>query len=318
MAYHVSPDDPDFGSGPGALAIGVAVLWLIAVPVVSWLFPPADAFNGPTVVFLALAAILPLLLVMALASVGQMIRSQAIASDRAIEGLRQSILANQAKQTATEPSVEKRLDEIAQATKKTEDAVASFTSSRQTSRLIVPMPAPHPSQEQRDLPLGTPSEDLDPALEIADLIRGLNFPDNEADTDGFAALRRTLRDRNARKLVQASQDVLTLLSQDGIYMDDLKPGKPDVALWRRFAKGERGDAMAEVGGIRDRASLALAAGRMREDAIFRDTVHHFLRKFDQMLAKFEEQATDGEVAALVDTRTARAFVLLARTTGTFD
>ena len=32
---------------------------------------------------------------------------------------------------------------------------------------------------------------------------------------------RTARDRNASQLVQASQDVLTLLSQDGIYMDDL-------------------------------------------------------------------------------------------------
>ena len=73
-----------------------------------------------------------------------------------------------------------------------------------------------------------------------------------------------------------------------------------------------------MGGIRDRSSLALTAGRMKQDPIFRDAAHHFLRRFDKLFADFEKVATDEEVAAMADTRTARAFMLLGRVAGTFD
>lgn len=318
MAHPSSHQSFDGSAGLGPLAAGLAAVWLIVVPLLAWFIPPAAGFDGPAVALLAFMALLPAVLVWLAGRIIRSNQADIAVTIAAIEAVRQSVLANQANQASPEPSVEKKLDELVQAAKNTEDAVVSFASSRQVSRLIVPKPAPHPSTEQRDLPLGTPAEELDPVLDLVDLIRGLNFPDNESDTEGFAALRRTLRDRNARKLVQASQDVLTLLSQDGIYMDDLRPGQADVSLWRRFAKGERGDQMDGVGGIRDRSSLALTSGRMREDTIFRDTVHHFLRKFDQMLVKFEDQATDSELGALANTRTARAFVLLARATGTFD
>jgi len=56
-------------------------------------------------------------------------------------------------------------------------------------------------------------------------------------------------------------------------------------------------------------------GRIR---FFRDAVHHFLRRFDQTFARFESHASDQDIAALSDTRTARAFMLLGRVTGTFD
>jgi hypothetical protein len=51
----------------------------------------------------------------------------------------------------------------------------------------------------------------------------MNFPENEHDKDGFRTLRRALEDPGTERLIRASQDVLTLLSQDGIYMDDLQP-----------------------------------------------------------------------------------------------
>ena len=184
--------------------------------------------------------------------------------------------------------------------------------------MIVPRAAPQVPSDQAALELGTQKEDMTPPLARADLIRALNFPNDENDKDGFAALRRALRDRNARRLVQASQDVLTLLSQDGIYMDDLRPEPVDAELWRRFAAGERGRSIDALGAVRDRASLALTIGRMREDTIFRDAVHHFLRRFDQMLVAFEDQATDTDLLEMAETRSARAFMLLGRATGTFE
>jgi hypothetical protein len=97
--------------------------------------------------------------------------------------------------------------------------------------------------------------------------------------------------------------------------------RPDMArpeIWRRFAGGERGRAIAALGGIRDRSSLALTAGRMKQDPIFRDAAHHFLRRFDKLFAEFEKEASDAEISDLSNTRTARAFMLLGRVAGIFD
>ena len=120
------------------------------------------------------------------------------------------------------------------------------------------------------------------------------------------------------KLIRAAQDVLTLLAQEGIYMDDLKPERARPEVWRAFAEGARGGAVSGLGGIRDRSSLALTAGRMREDPVFRDAAHHFLRTFDKTFAEFEKNASDAELIALADSRTARAFMLFGRVAGVFD
>jgi hypothetical protein len=57
---------------------------------------------------------------------------------------------------------------------------------------------------------------------------------------------------------------------------------------------------------------------MREDTVFRDAAHHFLRRFDKLLLALEPEASDEELVDLSNTRTARAFMLLGRVTGTFD
>jgi hypothetical protein len=179
-------------------------------------------------------------------------------------------------------------------------------------------PPPEPAAEQAALALGAPPEESRPPLSVGDFIRALHFPESPEDRAGFRALRLALEDRVVAKLIRAAQDVLTLLSQDGIYMDDLKPDLSRPDLWRRFSAGERGRSIAGLGGIRDRSSLALAASRMKSDPVFRDAAHHFLRAFDRTVAEFEPNASDAELAELGDTRTARAFMLLGRVSGTFD
>jgi hypothetical protein len=57
---------------------------------------------------------------------------------------------------------------------------------------------------------------------------------------------------------------------------------------------------------------------MREDPVFRDAAHHFLRSFDRAFQEFEAGASDAEVSDMAETRTARAFMLFGRVTGTFD
>lgn len=311
----------------GLLSVG----WVVAVLAYILVSPPGDDVRTLGLVMTLLIVFLPLALiwvaVITLRSVRDL-RAEAARLQAAVDAMRASYVqtSSQMQAAALKPSVEKKLDEIAAATKQAETVLATFTSRRDTTltqpsadrKTALAMPQPDPEAEEPRLALGTPAEEMRPPLSMGDFIRALNFPESPEDKEGFRALRLALEDRSVAKLIRAAQDVLTLLSQEGIYMDDLKPemARPDV--WRRFAAGERGRTIAALGGIRDRSSLALTAARMREDTIFRDAAHHFLRTFDRTFAAFERNASDADLADLADTRTARAFMLFGRVAGVFD
>lgn len=307
-------------------AAGLSVVWVLAVVAYVWTAPEGQGALG--LVLTLLIVFLPLALIWAavitLRSV-RALRAEAARLQASVEAMRTAYVQGQqaAAQAAAKPVVERKLDEM----KHAQAAQAGFQSRRDAgltqptadrkAALVAPRPAP-PAEEQPGLALGTPPEDLRAPLSVADLIAALQFPESPDDKAGFRALRLALEDRTAQRLIRAAQDVLTLLSQEGIYMDDLKPDRARPELWRRFAAGERGRTIAALGGIRDRSSLALTAARMREDAVFRDAGHHFLRAFDKTFAAVEPNATDEELVDLADTRTARAFMLFGRVTGTFD
>lgn len=306
------------------IAVALSLIWLFGVLAFFWAIPSRDggASGRLQSVMVLIAVVLPIGMIWIAALAVRSVRVMRDESQRlraAIDGLHQTYAAEQnARGAVVEPTVQHKLNEIARAPHKADTALVTFSTTRPAAGGDV-TPEPDASvAEQPSLALGTTAEDIAPALSKPDLVRALNFPDTEADKAGFAALRRALKDRVAKQLIQASQDVLTLLSQDGIYMDDLTPDRAHPDYWRRFAQGERGKAVAALGGIRDRSCLALTAARMREDAIFRDTAHHFLRKYDQMLVAFEAEASDADLAALAETRTSRAFMLLGRVSGAFD
>ncbi len=310
-------------TGVEIAAVILSALWLIGVTVFLVVMPSGaeSEFDGIRSFITLMAIFMPVAMIWVAATAARASRVMREESQRlqgAIDAIRQAYLSqSQARGTITaEPSVTRKLDEIAETAKKTETALATFSSTRRIARPTAPEPTE--SSAQASLELGTRVEDLAPPLATPDFIRALNFPETAEDEEGFAALRRALKDRATAQLIQASQDVLTLLSQDGIYMDDLRPDRARPEIWRNFASGARGREVAALGGIRDRSSLALTAGRMKQDPIFRDTAHHFLRRFDRMLIEFEKTATDEEIAAMGETRTARAFMLLGRVAGTFD
>ena len=317
------------------IALILSVLWLLGVTLFFTFAGSSGEGGAPQVdalrfVMTLIAMFMPIALIWVAAAAARSSRIMKEESARlqaAINAMRHSYLQQQqASATGQKPALERKLEEIAAAQRRTDAAIATFTSIRPSAaetaaaqaKAAMASAPPVQGQEQASLALGTPAEVMAPPLSIDDFIKALNFPETAEDKDGFRALRRALQDRHVAQLVQAAQDVLTLLSQDGIYMDDLRPDRSRPEIWRKFAQGERGKAVAALGGVRDRTSLALAAGRMRQDPIFRDSVHHFLRKFDHTFAGFEANASDQEIAELMDTRTARAFMLLGRATGTFD
>lgn len=312
-------------TGFEVVAIALSVIWVIGA---GWFFltlPQPDTSEPDSLRFLM--TLLVLFLPVAMIWVGataarssRVMREESARLQAAIDAIRHAYVAqSQGRDMQSEPLVTKKLEEIAEAQRKTETTLATFTSTR--DREAIRPAAPQTAEvedDQAPLPLGTPAEELTPPLARATFVRALNFPDTAEDEEGFAALRRALKDRDASLLIQASQDVLTLLSQDGIYMDDLRPDLSKPEIWRRFAQGERGRIIAKIGGVHDRSSLALTAGRMKEDPIFRDAAHHFLRRFDKMFQDFEQTASDADITALAETRTARAFMLLGRVAGIFD
>lgn len=325
--------DQPAGHGLGAgeiIGIVLSVLWMVGAGVFFLGMGGAAAIDGEaidqlrfTMVLLAVFVPVAVIWVAAAASrSARIMREESRRLQAAVDAMRQTYVASQQGGLSTvQPSVERKLEEIVTAAKQTETAVATFATTREAPPTRT---APQPpagdgatAADQPGLALGTPPEALEPPLERSDFIRALNFPENAEDKEGFAALRRALKDRKTAELVNASQDILTLLSQDGIYMDDLRPDPAKPEVWRQFVAGERGRQVAAMGGIRDRSSLALTAGRMRSDPVFRDTSHHFLRRFDQALVEFEATATDEDLAQLSSTRTARAFMLLGRVTGAF-
>ena len=333
LGIYDRPSQP-FVTAIELIALVLSVLWLVGAAIFFLMLAPDQGvtagagqggIDGLRFIMTMLAIFLPVAMIWVAATAARaskVMRDESRRLQGAIDAIRQAYVAQaQSRGAIMDQSVARKLDEIAAAQKKTETALATFHSTRDAGQLRPP-PQPEPAvpgtEEQVALPLGTRAEDMAPPLSRADFIRAMNFPETAEDAEGFAALRKALKDRHASQLIRASQDVLTLLSQDGIYMDDLRPDMARPEIWRKFADGQRGRPVAALGGIRDRSSLALAAGRMRQDPIFRDAAHHFLRKFDQMMTEFAAAATDGEITELADTRTARAFMLLGRVAGTFD
>lgn len=187
---------------------------------------------------------------------------------------------------------------------------------RQPRAPVSPRPVPRPVAEARAPAPRTDAPAPDP-VDADTLIRALNFPDGPDDAQAIAALRRALQDADHARVLRAAQDVVTLLAGQDLYMDDLPPEPAPPAVWRRFAEGARGSAVAALGGIHDGTALDIAAALLERDEIFRDTAHHFLRHFDAMLTRHLPDMDDAQIAVLAETRSARAFMLLGRIAGVF-
>lgn len=154
-----------------------------------------------------------------------------------------------------------------------------------------------------------------PELTATELFLALNFPDGPEDREAIRCLRLALGDPGLARLIRAAQDVVTLLAGQGIYMDDLALPEAHPRAWRCLAEGLRGARIASLAGAGDTATLAVVRGLLRRDEVFRDAAHHFLRQFDRLLARHAAGDDDGMLVALGETRSGRAFLLLAEATG---
>jgi hypothetical protein len=183
--------------------------------------------------------------------------------------------------------------------------------------------APHERAEApRETPPAAPAVPAAPAapapegLAPAEVARALDLPRGARDGAGFALLRRALEDPDLAQLIAAAQEALTLLAQDGIYMDDLSVRHASPGTWRALAadRATRAQYVA-LAGIADAADLAAVSARLSEDPAFRAAVERFLDRYLGWLGPFCRAASDIEIAAHADSRTGRAFMLLGTAAG---
>lgn len=312
------------------LASVASLLWLAIALAYGLGYGNAGSGRGyaGTMLF-AVTAIFPLALIWILVAASAGLRNAGTPEKppaSASKPLAQSLAANLEPRLA---QLDSRLSDLARATKSIADSVTRLQADRATlpdqiaaslrqSFAETPAePASHePEQARLPLPDANPQNSVGPTID--DIIRAANFPSSDSDFVAVNAIRQALKNRNMAQLLQAAEDMLNLLAQDGIYMDDLKLAPTSAPQWRAFASGRRGPDVAAVGSIHDESILARTRARSRADQIFRDTGLHFLRRFDVVLGDFTRQASDAEILALADTRTGRAFMLIARVSGTFD
>ncbi|GIT89833.1 hypothetical protein JANAI62_06830 [Jannaschia pagri] len=323
---------PTLSTSPkGAIAtteIACVVLSFLWLGLVGWFFLTLDPVQARVsasdplgFMMTILGVFLPVALIWVAAAAARTARTMREESARlqaAIDAMRLSYVdQQQLSGLSLKRSMEEKIDAVAKAQAVLGAEVAGLHQDKAPPERVLTAPVRPTPEPQPGLALGQVPEDGDP-LPPDDFIRALNFPENERDTEGFRVLRQALAHRPTAQLVSAAQDLLTLFSQDGIFMDDLSVHHADAATWRGFAQGLRGTNMAALGGIRDRTGLALTLGRMKDDAVFRDAVHTFLRTFDQAFSTFCDHATDGEIMRLINTRTGRAFMLCGQVAGSFD
>ncbi|WP_208352385.1 hypothetical protein [Pseudaestuariivita rosea] len=309
------PPKPKLITSTEVIAGALSAVWLVASTIFFIALKPDTSVLGVLgVLMIVLSVLLPIAMIWVAASAARslrIVREESELMRQMMDGMRQNYIKQQQSGGMVVKPAAQPIAAIAKANEPAaapEDPVA-FSSARA-----------HNGEEPAQSSLafdGHQNHDIAP-LPTEDLIRALHFPETTDDAVGFASLRRAMKHPGSKKLVQSAQDMLTLLSQEGIYMDDLSYDRARPDLWRRFAQGERGPMMSALGGVHDRSSLALAAQRMRDDAIFRDAAHHFLRLFDKMLNSFEPDASDAEIDRFTTTRTAVAFMLLGRVTGIFS
>lgn len=283
------------GFGPSKLAQIAGALWVVAVAAYCVFLGQNTGIVLP--IFVAAAPLAPLLLAGKAFDHIQDLRKEAEELRQSLEGLRHSDKAPAAAIKPAKPSAEPSLS---------------------APRPSPVMSAPKREVQQPSLALETPEPALQEGITADELIRALQFPESPEDEAGKLALRQALADREVARLIRSAQDVLTLLSQEGVFMDNLPPEATDAGLWRRFASGERGAEVAPLGAIYDRGALALTMQRLREDPVFRDAAHHFLRTYDRFLQAFAPVASDQDLRDLAQTRTCRAFMLCGRAIGVFE
>lgn len=153
--------------------------------------------------------------------------------------------------------------------------------------------------------------------DLETFIRAANFPTGSQDYDGFKALRISMRHPAYAVFLKDAETVLTVLSQEGIYTEDLLPTIAPADLWRSFSEGKKQAEIAYLAGIDDQTVISVTRARLKNDPEFRERALTFQRSFGRILEQFVDEASDAQIERLANTRSGRAYMVLGAISGAF-
>jgi hypothetical protein len=324
----------DRAAGLGAVA---AVVWVAAVAAygAGLLLGDGPGPAGLTAIVLGLAALAPVALLRALRAMAA--RAEAAAAEAAALRVELRALTAAKGQAGNAPLVKAaadaarqaaagetralgpRLDAVEAALTALAQRLEGLAEPRRAEKKTEAARAAAPA-DQPALPFAEPERPERAApIAWADVVRAFDFPRDERDEEGLAAIRSTLRDPEFGRLLQAAEDVLSMLAAAGVHTEELRPEKGALAAWKAYAEGARGPRAAGVGGVLDEGALAVTRGLLREDPVFRDACLVYARRWSGLVARvFRELGEDPVMLEIADTRSGRAFMLTARALGAFD
>ncbi len=172
-------------------------------------------------------------------------------------------------------------------------------------------PKPQPTQSDNSAPKEEEFEFVQRALDWRKFVKAANFPENERDTETLDALYEVLTDPEAAALLQSSEDVLATLADLDLYMEDFVPEMSPISVWREHLEGKAGVQRIDAPIEQSRINLKLNA-----DGAFQKLSERFVERYQTFLKRFFAEESDERLAIeLADSRTGRAYILMADALG---
>ncbi len=145
-------------------------------------------------------------------------------------------------------------------------------------------------------------------------VRASNFPESEDDTETLDALYDVLTDPDAASLLQSAEDTLASLADIDLYMEDFVPEMMPVSSWKSHLDGNGSGEAIEA--IKAPIEQSRIRAKLSADKGFETLANKFMGRFEEMLRRMmRESDNERLVVELADTRTGRAYLMLADSSG---
>lgn len=145
-------------------------------------------------------------------------------------------------------------------------------------------------------------------------VRASNFPESEDDTETLDALYDVLTDPDAASLLQSAEDTLASLADIDLYMEDFVPEMMPVSSWKAHLDGNgSGEAIQAIKAPIEQSRIR---AKLNADKGFEALANRFMGRFEDTVRRMiRESENDRLVVDLADTRTGRAYLMLADSSG---
>lgn len=141
---------------------------------------------------------------------------------------------------------------------------------------------------------------------------GLNFPVSEEDSEAEEALYEVSIDHQIGALIQASEDMLAALVDLRLYMEDHAPRVAPSEVWRNWLDGRVSLEDPPVIEIGPQEALNRVRDLIDHDPAVERLAVSFAGRFEDLVRRALDESSEPDIVArLADTRTGRAYAMVA-------